>query len=127
MCSSDLGLEDAVALARQLEGGAAGDAGHGPEAAARFGPPPAAQLAAPGALANAGSSELLRALERYNGERLPVVHRYQQRSRDVSARTGRMRRPAGGGGGHGEQGAQGDTPTEASSGQGGQKPLASTA
>lgn len=33
------------------------------------------------------------ALLRYNAERLPVVHRYQERSRQVSARTGRMRRP----------------------------------
>jgi 2-polyprenyl-6-methoxyphenol hydroxylase-like FAD-dependent oxidoreductase len=33
------------------------------------------------------------ALARYNAERLPVVHRYQTRSREVSARTGRLRRP----------------------------------
>ncbi len=53
------GLEDAVALARQL----------------------------------AGAPEGMAALERYNAERLPVVHRYQERSRQVSARTGRLRRP----------------------------------
>ena len=57
------GLEDAVALARQL-----------------------------GGLAD-GASGVETALLRYNAERLAVVHRYQERSRQVSARTGRMRRP----------------------------------
>jgi len=61
------GLEDAVALAQQL-GGLVAD----PQAAA-------------------GGVEA--ALLRYNAERLPVVHRYQERSRQVSARTGRLRRP----------------------------------
>jgi len=54
------GLEDAVALARQL---------------------------------GADPATVGEALERYNAERLPVVHRYQERSRRVSARTGRLRRP----------------------------------
>jgi len=58
------GLEDAVALARQL-----------------------------GLLAAGVASDVEAALHRYNAERLPVVHRYQERSRQVSARTGRMRRP----------------------------------
>ncbi len=60
------GLEDAVALAQQL-GALAAEASDG-----------------------AGVET---ALLRYNAERLPVVHRYQERSRQVSARTGRMRRP----------------------------------
>ena len=58
------GLEDAVALAGQLVGGLAD-----------------------------GASGVETALLRYNAERLAVVHRYQERSRQVSARTGRMRRP----------------------------------
>jgi len=58
------GLEDAVALARQL-----------------------------GGLAAEAASDVEAALLRYNAERLAVVHRYQERSRQVSARTGRMRRP----------------------------------
>ena len=45
------------------------------------------------------------ALLRYNADRLPVVHRYQERSRQVSARTGRMRRPRVGG--RGDQEAAG--------------------
>jgi 2-polyprenyl-6-methoxyphenol hydroxylase-like FAD-dependent oxidoreductase len=57
------GLEDAVALAQQL-----------------------------GGLAD-GASGVEAALLHYNAERLAVVHRYQERSRQVSARTGRMRRP----------------------------------
>ena len=59
------GLEDALCLARAL---------------ARQG---GADAAAPG-----------NALAAYNAERLPVVHRYQERSRRVSARTGRRRPPA---------------------------------
>jgi 2-polyprenyl-6-methoxyphenol hydroxylase-like FAD-dependent oxidoreductase len=39
------------------------------------------------------SAAVAAALERYNAERLPVVHRYQERSRAVSARTGRLRKP----------------------------------
>jgi 2-polyprenyl-6-methoxyphenol hydroxylase-like FAD-dependent oxidoreductase len=62
------GLEDALALARQLEAVPAAAAGHRQDA-------------------------VVTALERYNAERLPVVHRYQERSREVSARTGRLRRP----------------------------------
>jgi 2-polyprenyl-6-methoxyphenol hydroxylase-like FAD-dependent oxidoreductase len=62
------GLEDALALARQLE-------------------------AAHGAAAGQRQNAVLTAVERYNAERLPVVHRYQERSREVSARTGRLRRP----------------------------------
>ena len=58
------GLEDAVALALQL-----------------------------GLLAADAASDVEAALLHYNAERLPVVHRYQERSRQVSARTGRMRRP----------------------------------
>lgn len=48
------------------------------------------------ALAATGSAEaesLEDALAGWEAERLPVVHRYQQRSRDVSARTGRRRPP----------------------------------
>ena len=60
------GLEDAVALAQQL-GALAAEASDG--------------------------TGVETALLRYNAERLPVVHRYQERSRQVSARTGRMRRP----------------------------------
>ena len=70
------GLEDAVALALQL-----------------------------GLLAADAASDVEAALLHYNAERLPVVHRYQERSRQVSARTGRMRRPRVGGGG--DQGAAG--------------------
>jgi 2-polyprenyl-6-methoxyphenol hydroxylase-like FAD-dependent oxidoreductase len=58
------GLEGAVALALQL-----------------------------GLLAADAVSGVEEALLRYNAERVPVVHRYQERSRQVSARTGRMRRP----------------------------------
>ena len=60
------GLEDAVALAQQL-GALAAEASDG--------------------------TGVETALLRYNAERLAVVHRYQERSRQVSARTGRMRRP----------------------------------
>jgi 2-polyprenyl-6-methoxyphenol hydroxylase-like FAD-dependent oxidoreductase len=67
------GLEDAVALGQLL-----GEAG--------------AELGSEG-LAEPGSSGLELALARYNAERLPLVHRYQARSREVSARTGRLRRP----------------------------------
>jgi len=73
------GLEDAVALARQLEGPAAE---RDPQASGADSPG-----WAPAMLATA-----VPALERYNAERLPVVHRYQERSRAVSARTGRLRR-----------------------------------
>jgi 2-polyprenyl-6-methoxyphenol hydroxylase-like FAD-dependent oxidoreductase len=58
------GLEDAVSLAAALARGA------GP-----------------------GPSELAEALAAYDAERRPVVHRYQERSRRVSARTGRSRSP----------------------------------
>jgi len=71
------GLEDAVALARRL-----------------------------GLLAAEAASDVEAALHRYNAERLPVVHRYQERSRQVSARTGRMRRPRVAGGS--DQGAAGE-------------------
>jgi len=47
----------------------------------------------PDRVVQAAGSGLEAALARYNAERLPVVHRYQERSRAVSARTGRMRRP----------------------------------
>jgi 2-polyprenyl-6-methoxyphenol hydroxylase-like FAD-dependent oxidoreductase len=43
--------------------------------------------------AGAASAAVVGALARYNAERLPVVHGYQERSRSVSARTGRLRRP----------------------------------
>jgi 2-polyprenyl-6-methoxyphenol hydroxylase-like FAD-dependent oxidoreductase len=43
------------------------------------------------ALAEAALAEALAA---YAADRLPVVHRYQERSRAVSARTGRQRPPA---------------------------------
>jgi len=77
------GLEDAVALALQL-----------------------------GLLAADAVSGVEEALLRYNAERLPVVHRYQERSRQVSARTGRMRRPRVGGGG--DQGAAGGASADTS-------------
>jgi 2-polyprenyl-6-methoxyphenol hydroxylase-like FAD-dependent oxidoreductase len=77
------GLEDAVALALQL-----------------------------GLLAADAASDVEAALHRYNAERLSVVHRYQERSRQVSARTGRMRRPRVGGGG--DQGADGGASAEIS-------------
>lgn len=70
------GLENAVALARQLAIEASGGG------AAAAGPNHAAEL-----------SPVAAALRRYCAERLPVVHRYQARSREVSARTGRLRRP----------------------------------
>lgn len=66
------GLEDAVALARQLSL----SAGAGMEAED------------PGIL-----DPVAAALARYDAERLPVVHRYQESSRQVSARTGRLRPP----------------------------------
>ena len=40
-----------------------------------------------------GQAGLAAALAAYEAERLPVVHRYQERSRSVSARTGRRQRP----------------------------------
>jgi 2-polyprenyl-6-methoxyphenol hydroxylase-like FAD-dependent oxidoreductase len=55
------GLEDAVSLARQLQGG--------------------------------GRADPSAALQAYETERLPVVHGYQERSRAISARTGRIRTP----------------------------------
>jgi 2-polyprenyl-6-methoxyphenol hydroxylase-like FAD-dependent oxidoreductase len=63
------GLEDAVALARVLN----------PQALA------ASCASAPPAVD--------RALSDWERERLPVVHAYQERSRAVSARTGRRRPP----------------------------------
>ncbi|MCX5956572.1 MAG: FAD-dependent monooxygenase [Cyanobacteria bacterium] len=81
------GLEDAVALARLLGALAAdGGAGEGTAGAA----PERGGAADPEGTACCGVET---ALLRYNAERLPVVHRYQERSRQVSARTGRMRRP----------------------------------
>ncbi|MDM7953988.1 MAG: NAD(P)/FAD-dependent oxidoreductase [Cyanobium sp. CZS 25K] len=44
-------------------------------------------------LAPGASGSLLVALQGYQEERLPVVHRYQERSRQVSHRTGRKRPP----------------------------------
>jgi 2-polyprenyl-6-methoxyphenol hydroxylase-like FAD-dependent oxidoreductase len=82
------GLEDAVALARQLgllaaeDGGGAGQRTAGRPAGDGISPEP-----------HGTASAVETALLRYNAERLPVVHRYQERSRQVSARTGRMRRP----------------------------------
>jgi 2-polyprenyl-6-methoxyphenol hydroxylase-like FAD-dependent oxidoreductase len=58
------GLEDAVTLARHL--------------------------ASPG---EESGEAVAHALAAYDAERLPVVHRYQERSRRVSARTGRRRPP----------------------------------
>ncbi|MFM7269688.1 MAG: FAD-dependent oxidoreductase, partial [Cyanobium sp.] len=78
------GLEDAVALARQLEAPAA-EASNGVQAGRRF-----MGAASPEGFGASGS--VVHALERYNAERLPVVHRYQERSRTVSARTGRLRK-----------------------------------
>ena len=66
------GLEDSVALVQQL-GALAAEASDG--------------------------TGVETALLRYNAERLPVVHRYQERSRQVSTRTGRLRRPRVAGGG----------------------------
>jgi 2-polyprenyl-6-methoxyphenol hydroxylase-like FAD-dependent oxidoreductase len=59
------GLEDALTLARCLADGA-----------------------------GSRPSDLKDALAAYEDERKPVVHRYQERSRRVSARTGRQRSPA---------------------------------
>jgi 2-polyprenyl-6-methoxyphenol hydroxylase-like FAD-dependent oxidoreductase len=61
------GLEDAVGLARALDPRGSGD------------------LTSPRALAEA--------LAGWERERLPVVHAYQERSRSISARTGRRRPP----------------------------------
>ena len=58
------GLEDAVSLARHLAGGG-----------------------------GVGGGDPQEALAAYEAERLPVVHRYQERSRAISARTGRIRAP----------------------------------
>jgi 2-polyprenyl-6-methoxyphenol hydroxylase-like FAD-dependent oxidoreductase len=46
-------------------------------------------------LAPGTSTSLAQALLGYEQERLPVVHRYQERSRQVSHRTGRKRPPGG--------------------------------
>jgi len=83
------GLEDAVVLARQLGAlaPAAGDGSQGACVAVT-----SAEGEGPG-VPQAGACGVEAALLRYNDERLPVVHRYQERSRQVSARTGRMRRP----------------------------------
>ena len=86
------GLEDAVALAQQL-GALAAEAGDGTGTGQRsFGAasPEGGAAADPERSACCGVET---ALLRYNAERLAVVHRYQERSRQVSARTGRMRRP----------------------------------
>ena len=45
-------------------------------------------------LAPGASPTPLQALQRYQEERLPLVHRYQERSRHVSHRTGRKRPPS---------------------------------
>ena len=82
------GLEDAVALARQL-GGLAAEAGGG--AGQRTAGRPTGDGLSPESHGTTSAVET--ALLRYNAERLDVVHRYQERSRQVSARTGRMRRP----------------------------------
>ena len=82
------GLEDAVALARQL-GGLAAEAGGG--AGQRTAGLPTGDGLSPESHGTTSAVET--ALLRYNAERLAVVHRYQERSRQVSARTGRMRRP----------------------------------
>ena len=58
------GLEDAVSLAHHLAGGG-----------------------------GVGGGDPQEALAAYEAERLPVVHRYQERSRAISARTGRIRAP----------------------------------
>jgi 2-polyprenyl-6-methoxyphenol hydroxylase-like FAD-dependent oxidoreductase len=57
------GLEDALALARQLAG-------------------------------TSNGAEAREALQAWQAERLPVVHAYQERSRSVSRRTGRLRPPS---------------------------------
>jgi 2-polyprenyl-6-methoxyphenol hydroxylase-like FAD-dependent oxidoreductase len=44
-------------------------------------------------LALCAAHDPLQALASYQAERLPVVHRYQERSRAISARTGRIRAP----------------------------------
>jgi 2-polyprenyl-6-methoxyphenol hydroxylase-like FAD-dependent oxidoreductase len=82
------GLEDAVALAQQL-GVLEAEAGDG--AGQRTAGRPTGDGSSPEPHGTASAVET--ALLRYNAERLPVVHRYQERSRQVSARTGRMRRP----------------------------------
>lgn len=84
------GLEDAVALAQQL-GALTAEAGDG-AGYRSFGAawPEGGGPADPVGFTGCGVET---ALLRYNAERLPVVHRYQERSRQVSARTGRMRRP----------------------------------
>lgn len=86
------GLEGAVALAQQL-GALAAEASDGAEAGHRSFR--AASLEGHGEADREGIAccGVETALLRYNAERLPVVHRYQERSRQVSARTGRMRRP----------------------------------
>jgi 2-polyprenyl-6-methoxyphenol hydroxylase-like FAD-dependent oxidoreductase len=90
------GLEDAVALAQQL-GALAAEASDGAGAGAGVGVgsagaawPEGGGAADPEGTACCGVET---ALHRYNAERLPVVHGYQERSRQVSARTGRIRRP----------------------------------
>ena len=126
------GLEDAVALAQQL-GALAAEASDGTGAGQRsFG---AASPEGGGAADQEGSAccGVETALLRYNAERLPVVHRYQERSRQVSARTGRMQRPqvaaeqglgatslgmppfsaAGGASGHSSQASSASRPTTA--------------
>jgi 2-polyprenyl-6-methoxyphenol hydroxylase-like FAD-dependent oxidoreductase len=45
-------------------------------------------------LASGASATPQQALQTYEQERLPLVHRYQERSRQVSHRTGRKRPPA---------------------------------
>ena len=66
------GLEDALELARALA----------PRGAAT-----------PGPLSLDATANLDAALSHWERERLPVVHGYQERSRAVSARTGRRRPP----------------------------------
>lgn len=122
------GLEDAVALAQQL-GALAAEAGGG--AGQRSDGRPTGDGPSPEPHGTASAMET--ALLRYNAERLPVVHRYQERSRQVSARTGRMRRPqvaaeqgpgatglgmtpfsaAGGASGHSSQASSASRPTTA--------------
>jgi 2-polyprenyl-6-methoxyphenol hydroxylase-like FAD-dependent oxidoreductase len=124
------GLEDAVALAQQL-GPLAAEAGGGAGAGQRSDGRPTGDGPSPEPHGTASAVET--ALLRYNAERLPVVHRYQERSRQVSARTGRMRRPqvaaeqgpgatglgmtpfsaAGGASGHSSQASSASRPTTA--------------
>lgn len=71
-----------------------GDAGHAMSSSQARGMTAGLEDALCLARALAGAADPLAALQAYERDRLPVVHRYQARSREVSERIGRQARPS---------------------------------